>query len=84
MSDPKANDPRTAQARQDPAQDNPFAPTEADFAEAALEGDAGNAPGVRKAAIIENQRVQGGHPDGSAPALDRLAEDLSREDRADD
>ncbi len=77
-TDPKSN----AQSR--PEDENPFAPTQADFAEAALEGDAANVPGVRKAAIIENQRVQGGHPDGSAPALDRLAEDLAREDRADD
>lgn len=62
--------------------DNPFAPTPQDYAEVALEGDANTSAPVRKAAIIENQRLMGGHPDGSAPALDRLVDDLAEEDRA--
>lgn len=63
---------------------NPFAPTAEDFAEIAVEGDANNAPPVRKAAVINNQLVNGEHPEGSAPPIERLVEDLTRDDQLND
>lgn len=48
---------------------------DAAIAEAQIDGDANNAPPVRKAAIIANQRLGGEHPEGSASPIDRLTQD---------
>ncbi len=82
MTDRKHTAGRVPQALppEDLTAENEFRPEGDETSAVAMEGDVAGAPPVRRAAIVENQTLLGGHPDGSAPALDRLVADHEADD----